>query len=72
VFKFFFQFFKTTLNNRPIENSRPAKASKKKTELSKVMLSLIKPIVTEYVYKTTHMNSEYKIIFRTLFWFKIK
>jgi len=72
VFKLFFQFFITTVSNNPIENSKPAKANKKKADVKSVKLSFIKPTDTEYVYKITHINSEYKIIFKILFWFKIK
>jgi hypothetical protein len=46
----------------PIQNSKPAKANRKKVVDVKTRSSLIVPTMDTYTYKTTHIISEYKII----------
>lgn len=46
----------------PIQNSKPAKANKKKVLEVIIRSSLSVPTVAAQLYKTTHMISEYKII----------
>jgi hypothetical protein len=46
----------------PIQNSKPARANKKKVVDNKVRSSLMVPTIATYVYKTTHTISEYNII----------
>lgn len=46
----------------PIQNSKPARANKKKVVDVNVKSSLIVPTIETYVYRTTHIISEYKII----------
>lgn len=47
---------------KPIQNSKPAKASKKKLVDVRIKSSLMVPTTDTYVYKITHIISEYKII----------
>ena len=60
--KVFLKFLKRIVIINPIQNSKPAKASKKKVVDVKTRSSLIVPTIDTYVYKTTHIISEYKII----------
>lgn len=59
--KDFLKFLKRIVIIKPIQNSNPANANKKKVVDVKTRSSLIVPITDTYVYKTTHIISEYKI-----------
>ena len=54
----------------PKENSKPAKANKKKDVDIKLMSSFKEPNITDKTYKTTHTISEYKIKLSKLLEFK--
>lgn len=55
---------------KPIQNSKPAKANKKKVVEVSVRSSLIVPTIETYMYKTTHIISEYNIIVNKFLEFK--
>jgi hypothetical protein len=58
----FLKFLKTIVIIKPIQNSKPANANKKKVVDVKTKSSLIVPVTATYKYKTTHIISEYKTI----------
>jgi hypothetical protein len=58
----FLKFLKNIVIIKPIQNSRPAKASKKNDVEVSIKSSLIVPVIVVYVYKITHVISEYNII----------
>ena len=63
-------FLNRIIINKPKENSKPAKASKKKDVESKLISSFKEPNNTDKTYKTTHTISEYKIKLNRLLEFK--
>ena len=66
------KFLKSVNSRIPIENSKPARANKKKDIEYKFMSSFKLPLKTEIVYKTTHNISENNNIFKKFVLLKIK
>ena len=60
--KDFLKFLNKIVIIKPIQNSKPASASKKNVVDVNVRSSLIVPTTETYIYKTTHIISEYNII----------
>ena len=58
----FLKFLKNIVIINPIQNSKPARANKKKVVDIKTKSSLITPTTAVYVYNKTQTISEYKII----------
>ncbi len=65
--KDFLKFLNKIVIIKPIQNSNPAKANKKKVVEVNVISSLIVPTTETYAYKTTHIISEYNIIVKRFF-----
>jgi hypothetical protein len=65
----FLKFLNKITMIKPIQNSKPAKPSKKKVVDVKVTSSLILPTIATYTYNITHIISEYKIIVNKFFEF---
>ena len=61
------KFLNITNNNIPNENSKPAKASKKKDIENRFTSSTILPLIIVIVYKITHISSEINKIDKKLY-----
>jgi len=54
----FLKFLKNIVIMKPIQNSKPARANKKKDVDVNIRSSLIVPAIDVKLYNTTHMTSE--------------
>jgi hypothetical protein len=59
----FLKFLKIMIIKKPVENSKPASASKK-NEILRIKSSFNTPIMTDKQYNIIHINSEYKRIYK--------